>query len=191
MKAAALYVDTTRTPYRGIPDVDCWGVERDAITYAGPWPVVAHPPCGPWSRLRHMCGPEMLAQEGLGPIAVEQVRRWGGVLEHPAFSRLWTHCGLPTPGMFPDSHGGYTIHVEQWLWGHRAVKPTWLYIVGCDVPPMPPTPDTPRPPSGGRAATQRDRSTRSMLERLPRSQRPVTPPAFAEWLVQMVTASPR
>jgi hypothetical protein len=37
---AALYVDPQGV-YSGLPDVDVWGEERDARTYAGPWPVVA------------------------------------------------------------------------------------------------------------------------------------------------------
>lgn len=32
---AALYVDT-RGPYSGLAGVECWGVDQDARTYAGP-----------------------------------------------------------------------------------------------------------------------------------------------------------
>ena len=181
---AALYVDSERGPYASL-SIDVWDATRDATTYPGPGPVIAHPPCGPWSRLRHMCGPELLAQEGLGLVAVAQVRRWRGVLEHPADSRLWTACRMPAPGQIPDEYGGWTVAIEQWHWGHRAVKPTWLYIVGTfDLPPVP-VPSTTRPPSGGRGATARDPALRSMLERLPRSQRHLTPPALARWLVEL------
>jgi hypothetical protein len=44
---AALYVEKGGA-YYGIPDVDPWDIERDARKYAGPWPVVAHPPCSTW-----------------------------------------------------------------------------------------------------------------------------------------------
>ncbi len=177
--AAALYVDP-KGPYRNLP-VDAWDETRDATGYDGDLPAVTHPPCGPWSRLRHMCGPDLLAQEHLGPIAVDQVRRNGGVLEHPANSRLWKEKGMPLPGAPPDEHGGWTLAVEQWWWGHRAVKPTWLYIVGrTDTPPVP-APVGARPPSG-KARFVGD-PQRSMLERLPRTQRHITPPAFAWWLV--------
>ena len=40
---AALYVQTGGS-YFDLPDVDPYDQDRDARTYAGPWPVVAHPP---------------------------------------------------------------------------------------------------------------------------------------------------
>jgi hypothetical protein len=49
---AALYVETGGC-YYGLPDVDPWDLARDARTYAGPWPVVAHPPCERWGRYWH------------------------------------------------------------------------------------------------------------------------------------------
>lgn len=41
---AALYVEDGGE-YFGLEDVDPWPIGRDARNYAGPWPVVAHPPC--------------------------------------------------------------------------------------------------------------------------------------------------
>ena len=46
---AALYVQRDGC-YFGLPDVDPWDERRDARLYAGPWPVVAHPPCARWGR---------------------------------------------------------------------------------------------------------------------------------------------
>ena len=101
---AALYVDVARGPYAAMLGVECWGIERDATTYCGPYPVVAHPPCGHWGQMSHWCT-RPLAERELAIAAVAQVRSHGGVLEHPATSRLWAECGLPRPGELPDAHG--------------------------------------------------------------------------------------
>ena len=174
---AALYVDPKRGPYPTLPNVDPWGVERNATRYAGPDPVVAHPPCGAWGRYSHRCHDD----GATGPVAVAQVREFGGVLEHPRHSKLWAHCGIPRPGELPDAWGGFTIEVCQCDWGHPAEKATWLYIVGTtDLPPMPPrsepTMRSYRKPSGRLS---------SPLERMAKSKRHLTPPAFAAWLVEV------
>lgn len=44
---AALFVEAGGV-YFGLPDVDPWDEECDARTYAGPHPVIAHPPCQLW-----------------------------------------------------------------------------------------------------------------------------------------------
>ncbi len=128
---AALYVDE-RGPYPSIPGVDCWDAARDARGYPGPLPVVAHPPCGPWGSLRHMRIDDARrdADAALGPVAVAQVRAWGGVLEQPAGSRLWEHCSLPAPGA--RGRLEFSLEVEQVSWGHPARKRTWLFFVGID-----------------------------------------------------------
>lgn len=130
---AALYVDALG-PYPKL--VARWyDAEDDALSYDGPLPVVAHPPCGPWGRLRHLSKKD---RADLAPLAVAQVRRWGGVLEHPAHSKLWDACSLPKPGEPLDLWGGGTLRVDQSDFGHVARKPTWLYIVGGTPGPMPP-----------------------------------------------------
>lgn len=73
---AALYIDP-RGPYPKIPGVESWDETRDARTYAGPHAIVAHPPCGPWGRLRHLYRG---SEHDCAPRAVEQVRTFGGVL---------------------------------------------------------------------------------------------------------------
>lgn len=129
---AALYVDRLG-PYPKIPGVDCWDLTRDARKYRGPDPIVAHPACGPWGKLRHMYkggegGPDLAIK------ALRQVRTFGGVLEHPADSLLWWYdtalieC-LGRFGAHVDEFGGYCLAIEQVEWGHVARKRTWLYLV--------------------------------------------------------------
>lgn len=135
---AVLYVDA-RGPYPAL--VEHWYDEtRDAKRYKGPWPVVAHPPCGPWGPLRHLNEKQ---DPSCGPHAVEMVRRWGGVVEHPKGSTLWEHCGLPRPGALPDAWGGVTYEVAQVDWGHVARKRTWIYVVGATSIPSNPPPRDP------------------------------------------------
>ncbi|WP_213629139.1 hypothetical protein [Pseudomonas sp. Pc102] len=166
--------------YKTLPGCDVYDIDRDARTWCGGSPVVAHPPCRTWGRLRQFAKgrPD---EKALGPWAVEQVRMWGGVLEHPAESSLFNHCRLPHPNEFPDEYGGWTIEIEQFHWGHRAEKATWLYIVGCqpsDLPPMPRRPGRP---------THCVRPTKSYprLPSITKAEREHTPAALAEWLVEL------
>jgi len=124
--------------YKSIPGVDVWDAVRDATLWPGGCPVVAHPPCRAWGQLRALAKPRP-GEKQLAIYAVEQVRIFGGVLEHPKNSTLWPMAGLPRPGA-RDEFGGWTLPIYQRWWGHRAEKPTLLYIVGCapsDVPRIP------------------------------------------------------
>lgn len=141
---AVLYVDP-RGCYAGLPDVDLWDVERDARLYPGPHPVVAHPPCTRWCRLAGLVearwGHKRGEDGGCFEAALASVRRWGGVLEHPAYSDAWAAYGLnrpPTGGGWvnADFYGGWTCYVEQGRYGHPAKKATWLYAVGCELPSL-------------------------------------------------------
>ena len=181
---AALYIDP-RGPYPKMPGVDCWDAERDAENYAGPWPVVAHPPCGPWGKLRHLYSGN---EAPLGLVAFMHVRRWGGVLEQPAGSRLFAAAGAPPPGGCDDAWGGTTMIVNQCDWGHVARKPTWVYRVGVDtLRIMVPEPREPTHwCSGGR--TKRPGMGAAVppgIKVCSAQQRRRTPPAFAEWLVAL------
>lgn len=185
MTPAALYVDS-RGPYPKL--TDAWDATRDATQYDGPGPIVAHPPCGPWGVMRHL---SKSPDKYLAPIAVGQVRRLGGVLEHPRGSTLWSAVGLPLPGAPPDGWGGFTIAVSQCDWGHVARKRTWLYIVGL-VGPLPPMP-APREPthwaSGSRTAKRGP--VPPGIKVCSAEQRRRTPPAFAVWLLDLASRCTR
>ncbi len=163
MNVAALYVEA-RGPYPHLV-ADWYDVERDARTYRGPHPIVAHPPCEQWGRLRQFSTADT---RELAILAVEQVRTYGGVLEHPASSVLWKECGLPPPDfMFADQYGGRTYEVAQGDYGHQAPNLTWPYAVRLRPSPFP----LPRGGQTGRVAN------------LGRFARKATPDRFAEMLV--------
>lgn len=146
---AALYVERDGA-YYGLQNVDPWDEKRDAREYAGPHPVVAHPPCQRWGKMwagqplwikrtgqRKKKGDD----DGCFKAALAAVRKHGGVLEHPWLSHAWPHFGLTKPPrtggwVKADKHGGMTCCIEQGRYGHYAPKPTMLYVVGCDLPEL-------------------------------------------------------
>ncbi len=179
---AALYVETNGV-YYGLDNVDPWDEQRDARLYAGPWPVVAHPPCRYWSQMGHCRGysPRPEDYETFGH-ALGCVRRYGGVLEHPALSKAWTMFMLPAPSHYGGwtrriIDEGWSCEVDQAHYGHRANKRTWLYYVGPEPPELvggraPDTGITVRNDGGGG-----------------RDQRSRTPPAFRDALLAMARSA--
>ena len=146
---AALYVESVGA-YSGLPGVDPWDEARDARLYAGPHPVVAHPPCQRWGKL--WAGQPLWIKRtgerkvkgddgGCFEAALAAVRKWGGVLEHPWGSHAWPHFGLNVPPraggwIAADFYGGWTACVEQGRYGHYARKPTLLLTYGVDLPDL-------------------------------------------------------
>jgi len=172
MIAAALYC-RNNSIYKKIPQVDVYDLARDARTFSSDLPVIAHPPCRLWGRLRTFStAPE--SERDLAFHAVEQVRKNGGILEHPAFSTLWTAAGLPLPGE-RDEFGGFTFPILQSWFGHKAPKATWLYIVGIEPAHLPAFPLQLGIPAG------RVCKTGSML------LREGTPLDLALWLLDVCT----
>jgi hypothetical protein len=130
--------------YFGIPDVDPWDKARDARTYRGPYPVIAHPPCERWGRYWGGA-PNKPHQFHLGEDggcfshALNAVNRFGGVLEHPADSHAWRAFNLvkpPRSGGWVKSGRGWSCYVEQGHYGHLSRKGTWLYARGVNLPEL-------------------------------------------------------
>ena len=154
-RIAALYVDLQGT-YSRIPNVELWDPSWDARAYPGPHPIVAHPPCQRWGKLAGMHNAQRARKAKLaGRVhistfgedggcfrsAVEAVRAYGGVLEHPEGSGGWALMGIRPPrakaGWIDAGDGvGWTISVEQGQYGHVARKTTWLYAVGVNLIPL-------------------------------------------------------
>lgn len=137
LKVAALFVRSGGVYYKR-DDVEPWSERRDARLYPGPYPVVAHPPCQRWGRY-WFGGPSAKVRCKLGDddgcfaSALESVRNWGGVIEHPEASHAWNFFRLSAPprrGKWVRADNrGWTCCVEQGHYGHSARKATWLYVV--------------------------------------------------------------
>lgn len=140
----------------------------------GGMPVVAHPPCRSWSQRLWKRSKGTVGEKALAPLCVEFVRSCGGVLEHPAFSRLWGHCSLPQPG-YSDEFG-FTFVLDQSWFGFPARKRTWLYICGVDPGMMP----------GYPFALGDSEGNIALMSHFWRSH---TVPALAAWLVELARNS--
>jgi len=165
--------------YKTLPDTDVWDIDRDARQWPGGFPVVAHPPCRAWGRLRTFAKPRK-GERLLATWAIRQVREFGGVLEHPVGSSLWRKAGLPGAGLGRDKYGGWTLPVNQHWWGHRAEKATLLYIVGVlpgDLPALPLDLSEPTHVVQSKAADSRPH--------ISKAEREHTPVAFAQWLCEL------
>lgn len=145
-KVAALYVESGGS-YYGLPDVDPWDEARDARLYAGPHAIVAHPPCQRWWKL--WAGQPLWIKRtgerkvkgddgGCFKAALEAIRTFGGIIEHPWGSHAWAHFGLNLPPreggwIAADMLSGWTCCVEQGRYGHYARKPTLLLAYHCQL----------------------------------------------------------
>ena len=150
---AALFVETGGC-YWNLEGVDPWDEARDARKYAGPHPVVAHPPCQRWGRFWHGSTrkPHQFLQgddDGCFRAALTALCRFGGVLEHPADSHAWDRDHFDM--LRPPRAGGWieaccndriaegvslwTCCVYQGHYGHAAGKPTWLLAASAERPP--------------------------------------------------------
>lgn len=206
----ALFVQTGGC-YYGLDNVDPWDIHRDARNYAGPHPVVAHPPCERWGRYWGG-GPSAKVKRILGDdggcfeSALDSVRKWGGVLEHPeashAFKRFDLFRPLRTGGWVRGdlllqqwpAGAAWTCCVEQGHYGHSARKATWLYYVGV-IPP----PELIWGPSAGRRLdegfhSKEERSAARAAgiqprKRLSRAQNIATPILFRNLLISLAELS--
>jgi len=153
--------------------VEIYDRNRDARTFPGGMPVIAHPPCRSWSAYcAHQAKPEPGEKE-LGLWCCEQLRTWGGVLEHPAHSRLFAAADLPKPGE-PERDGLWSIAVLQAYWGDTRRKATWLCFSGVEKSAI-------VIPFCLRASDFGDRRRWQVMSH---QQRSATVPAFSAWLVE-------
>lgn len=188
---AALFVQTNGA-YFGLEGVDPWDESRDARKYAGIAPVVAHPDCSSWCQLAHInqkrYGHKVGDDGGCFAAALDSVRLYGGVLEHPAFSYAWYAFELDRPahGCWQKSLcGGWVTQVSQCAYGHRAQKLTWLYYVGSSAPP---SLDWSLPTPTAQVSFCKNHGN-SALPRLSKKEASRTPIAFRDLLISIARSA--
>jgi hypothetical protein len=124
------------------------------------------------------------------------------VLEHPEASHAFKRFGLVIPdkagrwhSAFDEDTGKYewTCCVEQGHYGHPARKATWLLVVGERPPDLIWGPSRGiRLDEGFHSKAERDAaraSGRMPVKRLSKTQNTLTPPAFAELLIGIVSSA--
>jgi hypothetical protein len=157
--------------------------------------VVAHPPCERWGKY-WSGGPGTKTRYALGDdggcfkAALASVRRWGGVLEHPADSLAWREFGLNSPPrsgcwVNADYIGGWTCCVDQGMYGHPAQKATWLYAHGTDCRALPWGKSNPPIPEWRSDAWKAHAAKDGVCVLLSRKQRRATPAPFRDLLLSM------
>lgn len=184
---AALFVEEGGV-YYGLADVDPWPETRDARLYYGPHPVVAHPPCARWCRLAGLVegrwGHKRGEDGGCFASALESVRKWGGVLEHPAYTDAWASFRLvhPRHGRWVRDHrGGWVAQVYQSAYGHRAAKATWLYANVSHPPEL----DWSSPDGSAWISWLGNHTRGKVVERMGKRERNATPTAFRDVLLDI------
>lgn len=172
IQAAILYA-RKNSIYKDLPAVDVYDETRDARTFPNDLPIVAHPPCRLFGKLKHM-SKAPIEEKQLAYHAVESIKKCGGILEHPAFSTLWQEMELPLPSdSITDFSNGFTIGIKQYDFGHKCEKNTWLYING--IKPV----DLPSPHLKLGTAAERIGDSGSM------KTREGTPIQLAEYLIKI------
>lgn len=144
---------------------------RNAFSFTGDYPVIAHPPCRLWGKLKGLANPDdPFLEKELGRFCVRKVIENGGVLEHPFDSGLFKEMGLPLGGT--ENELGFTLEMPQRWFGHSMIKNTWLFFSRIELASLPEL----RPVIPG--------SPRKAIELLSKKQREATPVLLAEWLVR-------
>ncbi len=108
-------------------DLDIYDINRNAKTYRGSKPVIAHPPCAPWGNYAW----NSKQSKSTAIHAFKVVTNNGGLLEHPSHSKLWDMFSVPKPGEPAIRINGrwlWSVSVCQGAYGHISHKPTWIMV---------------------------------------------------------------
>lgn len=181
MNNVAVLFARSDSVYKTILGCDVYDVDRNALTFNGGLPVVGHPPCRAWGKLRHFAKP-VEGEKELAFFCVDQIRQNGGVLEHPKHSKLWEAYGLPD-GQEVDEFGGFSLNVDQFWFGHKARKETKLYICGVNRKDLPQMPFAIGEPEY--VCSMSKAKHRPVKKEISKAEREHTPIEFASWLIDV------
>lgn len=146
--------------YKAIDGLDLWDKNRNAYNYNGSGPIIAHPPCQQWSKLRHFAK-DNKEERDLAYFCLEQVNKNGGILEHPKGSLFIKEARLKT------------ITVWQHWWGFGAKKETQLYCKDVELLAYPISLD----------------AIKGRVEMMARNKRSKMPIEFCQYLVNSIKNS--
>jgi hypothetical protein len=141
--------------------LDCYDINRDAFSYSGHNPVIAHSPCRCFSKLRSFVrvpGSDFK----LAQFCYQVLKTNGGILEQPAGSKMKDYLGLPAP-----------LYVDQFWFGYPIRKPTWLWFFDCEPLPVP-------------FSLNPDLTNSKQFDSMSSNQRSRTTETFALWLINSI-----
>lgn len=157
----AVLCANAKSVYHEFAICEVYDQKRDAYTFEGSNPIIAHPPCGQWSRLKSFAKSNIREKE-LAYFCLIQVLRNGGVFEHPAGSHFFKHVGLKS-----------LLSVDQHWWNFPARKRTYLFFYNCKAAEY----------------SIHFNAIEKNVEDLHSSQRATTTKDFASFLINSITTS--
>lgn len=143
--------------YFKIPGLDLYDKNRNAYNYNSCYPVIAHPPCQQWSKLKAFAVNDK-AEKELAYFCFELVNKNGGIMEHPKGSSFFKHV---------SARQKYMSVVWQSWFGFPAKKETLLYVKDCQLLPTPLSFDL----------------IEKKVERMSKDKRSLMPLSFCQYLV--------
>lgn len=165
-----------KSHYYQIPGLEVYDQDRDCRTFDGGMPVIVHPPCAQWSKMKAFSHnkPE---EKNLAHFCLDQIKKYGGIFEHPKGSDVWNQLDWPDGGKF--------IEVDQHWFGFPARKRTILFFYKCEPLSYPLNFNAVQyTVCLSRSDSKNGRSNR--LPEMKKSQRSVTTIEFNQWLVDSV-----
>lgn len=117
------YFDVFSAHYK----LDLFTKERDGFLFDGDSPLIAHPPCAQWSKIRGLSKPDK-KEKDFATFCWDLVNRNGGIFEHPVGSSFFKYVNA-------DKRKLYKI--DQRHFGFEATKATILYCHNVELMPQP------------------------------------------------------
>lgn len=170
-RSIAILCAHPKSHYFEIEGLEVYDQKRDARNFVGNAPVICHPPCAQWSRLRKFAKVD-LEQKALANFCLGWFASNGGIFEHPAGSSVFRELE------FPKESKMYSV--DQSWWGFPARKRTYLVFHRCSPIAYPLNFDlithTVTNPKGG-------------MKELSKNRVALTPLSFDQWLVDSIRAT--